>query len=507
MSRKVLIQGATLLTLTSLVVKVLSAVYRVPFQNIVGNEGFYIYQQVYPLYGIALTLAMTGIPLYISKLIAAEEDKRYLDEVYTMLCGLSVIGFIMLCFGATWIARAMGNIQLTPLIQVASILFLLTPWLAMGRGYHQGRMQLEPVAYAQLAEQSLRVLGILVFSAVLMHFHRSLYQIGTLAMASSVIGGVGALLILWWTYQTMPHYTIIVPRKGSCRRFYQEGLILAFFVSLLILFQLVDSFVIGNQLMNSGFSASESQYIKGVYDRGQPLLQFGLVIVTVIVQTFLPPLTAYASKRQHHRYQLKQQTLFKSLFLIGGFISIGLAILMPEFNWALFGRSEGNVALSVLMFAIWLMAILQYNQVSAQSQNISTGFGMTLIIALSFKAISDIMLVPVCGIIGGSLSTLLGLLSGLLVWRTKIKIHVKMKWCLKALVVLGLYTLPLGLTQCVLHQFVNGRMQALIGALIGVVVNASIGIGLVVKYKLLTVREWLQLPMGAIIMRIVRKLS
>ncbi|MFB8736447.1 oligosaccharide flippase family protein [Bacillus sp. SL00103] len=48
-----LFQGAVILTIAGLLSKVLSAVYRVPFQNIVGDTGFYIYQQVYPFLGIS----------------------------------------------------------------------------------------------------------------------------------------------------------------------------------------------------------------------------------------------------------------------------------------------------------------------------------------------------------------------------------------------------------------------------------------------------------------------
>lgn len=45
---KHVVRGAFILSLASLVTKILSAVYRVPFQNLVGNTGFYVYQQIYP---------------------------------------------------------------------------------------------------------------------------------------------------------------------------------------------------------------------------------------------------------------------------------------------------------------------------------------------------------------------------------------------------------------------------------------------------------------------------
>ena len=79
-----MIQGTVILTLTSFVVKVLSAVYRVPYQNLVGDEGFYVYQQIYPIYGIGMTLALTGLPLYLSKVLAgtktAEEEQKQLPS-------------------------------------------------------------------------------------------------------------------------------------------------------------------------------------------------------------------------------------------------------------------------------------------------------------------------------------------------------------------------------------------------------------------------------------------
>ena len=38
-------KGALILSVASLIAKILSAVYRIPFENIVGNTGFYVYQQ------------------------------------------------------------------------------------------------------------------------------------------------------------------------------------------------------------------------------------------------------------------------------------------------------------------------------------------------------------------------------------------------------------------------------------------------------------------------------
>ena len=71
---KHLMRGAWILSLSSLIAKILSAVYRVPFQNMVGDTGFYAYQQIYPIYGLGMTFALSGFPVYISKLVAEADS-------------------------------------------------------------------------------------------------------------------------------------------------------------------------------------------------------------------------------------------------------------------------------------------------------------------------------------------------------------------------------------------------------------------------------------------------
>ena len=64
-----MIKGGLILTFSSFIVKLLSAIYKVPFQNLTGDAGFYVYQQVYPLYGLAVAFTLQGLPPFISKVV------------------------------------------------------------------------------------------------------------------------------------------------------------------------------------------------------------------------------------------------------------------------------------------------------------------------------------------------------------------------------------------------------------------------------------------------------
>ena len=119
--RKVM-QGAFILTLASFIAKVLSALYRIPLQNLVGDEGFYVYQQVYPIYGIAMTLALSGLPQFISKYVAERKDplqrKTGLQKLYPLVFWTGVLLWLFTFSFSRWIAFMMGDLQLLSLIHI-----------------------------------------------------------------------------------------------------------------------------------------------------------------------------------------------------------------------------------------------------------------------------------------------------------------------------------------------------------------------------------------------------
>ena len=66
-----LIAGALIISAGGFLSKLLGAAYRIPLTNILGGEGMGIYQMVYPLYCILLTVSASGIPAGIARLISS----------------------------------------------------------------------------------------------------------------------------------------------------------------------------------------------------------------------------------------------------------------------------------------------------------------------------------------------------------------------------------------------------------------------------------------------------
>lgn len=91
--------GVVVLTLALIIVKILSAIYRVPYQNILGDEGLYAYQQVYPIVALGVILTMNAIPSAVTQMFGADGHPR---QYMKILVGLQIVStsffsFVNLC--------------------------------------------------------------------------------------------------------------------------------------------------------------------------------------------------------------------------------------------------------------------------------------------------------------------------------------------------------------------------------------------------------------------------
>ncbi|MED1350562.1 oligosaccharide flippase family protein, partial [Bacillus paranthracis] len=96
---KTFVKGAAILTITTFLSKLLGSFFQIPLQNIAGDEVLGIFRLVFPVYMIALTLSVAGVPLAISKLIAELNEKNKQKEIAKLFKSASIIGIAFGVFG------------------------------------------------------------------------------------------------------------------------------------------------------------------------------------------------------------------------------------------------------------------------------------------------------------------------------------------------------------------------------------------------------------------------
>ncbi|MFD1317793.1 putative polysaccharide biosynthesis protein [Loigolactobacillus zhaoyuanensis] len=509
---KHVVHGAFILSLASLIAKILSAVYRVPFQNLVGNTGFYVYQQIYPLYGIGMTFALSGLPVFISKLVAEQTDPGWQRETLRrsalLLAALSGLIFVGLQLGDSAIAQAMGDHQLAPLIDAVAWMFLFMPWLALSRGFFQGRFMMVPTALSQVAEQVVRVAVILIAAIWAVRANWSVYKMGTWAMSGAVFGALAASIVLAYYWQhSVSHAKVAtslgVPRYHDLlRRFLAEGGSLCLYASLIVLLQLLDSFSVKNNLVVAGLGQAAAKSLKGVYDRGQPLVQLGLVLATALSTSLLPSLTRALQRQRLNAFYRQAVMMIRLSFTFSVAAAGGLIALMPGVNRLLFGNTQGNLALALYMLSIVFVALISSYSSVFQSLGEYRLPTVALLVGLAVKLVFNGWAVRRWQINGASAVTILALVVMFLLiwWRSKSYLRhalFRQHFLLKLMICAGSMTLVVSGAYALLVQWLQPSRLATGGLVfICVILGGSLFLFLARSLRLLTVREWLALPLG-----------
>ncbi|UFU01475.1 polysaccharide biosynthesis protein (plasmid) [Radiobacillus kanasensis] len=412
---KQLFRGALLLTIAGLISKIISAGYRIPLQNITGDLGFYMYQQVYPILGISLTLSLYGFPAAISKLVASRKEegewlsvRSFYIPLFGLLFFINGILFIILYFGSNKIAAWMGDPNLAQAFRVAAFPFLLVPFTSLFRGVSQGLNDMRPTATSQVLEQIIRVIVILFFAVIVVQANGDLYGVAVGAgIGATIAAGIAACWLAWmwlrsqeFTWQKM---------SFSWRTYSQTIFGYGFFICLnymmLLLLQLADSLTVVNGLIDHGLPTLGAKEWKGVLDRGYPLVQLGTVLGSSLALALIPSVTKKRYQRAPKSFQLHMESALRFSIYIASACSFGLMAIMPLANQMLYETNEGVQSLQVLAFTI----LFASTALTASSILQGLGFiyrtAVFVMIAFFIKYIGNLMFIPQFGIMGSALAT------------------------------------------------------------------------------------------------------
>ncbi|GEN89322.1 putative polysaccharide biosynthesis protein [Oceanobacillus sojae] len=417
-----LVKGALLLSIAGLISKVFSAVYRIVLQNLTGDIGFYMYQQLYPLLGIATMLALYGFPSAISSLTATEIEKGkvltwkgFYRPILLILGSFHIILTAVIYVSAPLLAEMAGDEHFIGLYQLAAILFLVVPAVAILRGIQQGRYEMAPTALSQIGEQLIRVCIIIVGAWLVSQGVLQIYAIGTTAVLASLLGGFSALaILLFLNYKNqndshevvgVPNLEEAVPWKNYLRILLLFGIAAAMNHMILLLMQLADAFTFVPKLIASGAGEIEAKEMKGVFDRGQPLIQMVTIIGSSIALAIIPAISHQKLKDQKKQVTNYIQTaMHVGIFIAAGAV-LGLFIIFPEVNQLLYKNTQGTSELRLLIVAIVMSTISIIGASILQSLGMIVRTAVFIGISFVVKVCSNLILIPLYGVYGASIAT------------------------------------------------------------------------------------------------------
>ena len=523
---KKFLKGAFILTLSSVFIKILSALYRIPYQNIVGDVGFYIYQQVYPFYSLILALGTYGFPVVIAKLLAEADEKNsrftrteVITASWATLGCFSLLLFLWLFSYAGTIAGFMNDERLEDSIKLVSFTFLYLPVLSIAKGSFQSGGEMRPTAVSQVIDQTIRVGFILVSCYSFYRFGLSPYEAAEGAYKGSIAGGLAGCIVLaayWLRFRRRRpiRFSGIRVKKflPLVKKIMGQGIVFAISSLVLVFIQFLDALFLYPLLTDSGHGVLEAKQLKGVFDRGQPLIQMATAAIISISLTMVPLVSKFNLERNMEMVRYYTELAFRLSLMLGLPAALGLFWLMEPVNIALFTDANGSAALRILVLSILFGSLVMTGMFVLQSLNRSWISCVIIGIGLAVKCCLMLLLVPEFSIIGAAISTtaafaVMNILLFAAIRRVFGKSVIRRKTVYLTFFAAGCMSIMLGAGLFAFRflgkHIESGRLMSWAEVLAMVSAGAVLYIVIIIRKGLFTLEEIEMLPMGSKIKRIL----
>lgn len=417
-----IVKGTLILSIATLLTRMIGALFWVPFQNIAGDEVVGVYKASYPFYATLLMIASAGIPLTISKFVSDRVSiGDHLNARQVLKAGslvLSLTGLLLaslLYFGADFFANVvLENPPTKQSLQVLALAILIVPLMAALRGYFQGHQNMMPTGISQVVEQLFRVGIVVLLTYYLVSINSSTEQISAGATLGAGIGALaGLLIVLWYYYRNRRERRRNIRRQQNRKREPIGPLIkqiLAFSLPITLgqliypIIQLLDSATVPRLLREMGNTPEMANTLFGIYGRGEPFVNLIQSFSTAIALTLVPAIAAYVAKNQQKELNDTISKAWMMTLVISLPMSFAVSVLARPMNIMMYKDDAGWLPLSVLAFA----AI--FSTVATASTAILQGLGYNripvrnLIIGGIVKVIGNFIYVPMIGITGSALA-------------------------------------------------------------------------------------------------------
>ncbi|MEI7027673.1 putative polysaccharide biosynthesis protein [Paenibacillus sp. y28] len=418
-----LLKGAAVLGLASIVSKLLGTMQKIPLQNLAGDEAYGIYNAVYPLYNVILTLAVAGFPIAVSRFVAEKaaegnwgEARRILRLTSLWLAGTGLLCCMGLYFGADLLAGLLGNSRTALAIRSVSLALLIVPLMSALRGYFQGLEDMIPTAVSQVWEQLVRVVTMLGLLFLFLHMDDTVIAAG--AMFGSVTGaaaGLGAMLYYWRREKRRRHSDRSVSArlqagagvqpesvKELASRFVPYALSVCLGLMAVPLLALVDSFTIPRLLGAEGWTESAALVEFGVYNRAQPLIQLVSLTATSLAVALIPAIANAKASGRADLIRRHSEAAVRFSWLIGLAAAVGLAVTAAPMNVMFYQNTLGTDAMRILALTAWLSTVCVVSGSVLQGLGREKLPAVHLLLAAAMKLALNVLLVPRYGINGAA---------------------------------------------------------------------------------------------------------
>jgi len=382
LKKNTFIQGTLITSIILIIIKILGALYVIPFYKIIGSNGGTLYSYAYNIYNLFLNISTAGIPVAIAMIISeylalnmddAKERAYKIGKKIILI--LSLVSFLIVFLGADVIAKFIisdvsgGNpvSDIAYVIRAMSFCLIIIPFLSALRGYLQGHKYVVPTSYSQLIEQVVRIFVVIFGSYLVIKVFKKPVNVGVaVSLLGAFIGGLVAYIYLSIKVKNNKSEFPVSEKKDAVSNKVIAKKILSYCIPLIIisvvdnLYTIVDVKLIIKGLNMVGYSAIESEMMSGIVSTWAPKICTIIVAIAIALTTnIIPHVTSSFIKKDMKEVNRRFNQAISTMLLITIPMALMLLLLSNEGYFIFYGKSNYGPlilkvsAISHVFFGIW----------------------------------------------------------------------------------------------------------------------------------------------------------
>ena len=452
--------GAAILSLSTIIVKVIGMLYKLPLNQIIDSQGFAYFNKAYAIYTVLLVISTTGLPVAMSRMVSeaqARGNGRQMQRIFhtAMIAYLSIgfLGTAVMMLFPHWLASdvmSMPNAWYSIFALGPAVLCICIA--SACRGYFQGQGDMTPTAVSQIIEALGKLLLGLGFAWLAMRLTKDVAIASGASIAGISLGAACSALYVFIRYRR--NRSKVAALGGEALSYgatAKKLLAIAVPITLgaagLQLINLIDEIMVTRRLLEAARATSDGaqtwmgQMIElartgmiaelgtnpqwtevlqtavenqsGVYALCQTIFNFPTAFFPCITAAIIPAITAHLTRGDRKNVKLVQESSLRLMGLIAWPCMLGLLTLSEPIMALLGGYGDSRVQLAAVLLAFLAPTVL-LNGVTTVTTAIMQAHNrpwlpmINMLIGGIVKVIVNYILVgnPAIGILGAPVGTL-----------------------------------------------------------------------------------------------------
>lgn len=540
-----ILQGSVL-AMAGILVRIIGLIYRIPLTNILGEDGMGCYSTAFDVYNILILLSSQSMPIAVSKLVSEKLGKGENYNAHKIFRGALIYGLtigiifgLIAFFGGEWMAATFFDAPtagralkvLAPTLTIACV-------LGVFRGYMQGMGNMIPTAVSQVFEQIVNAF-VSVFAAYgLLNYGYSVSKMlseskamdnaisygaagGTLGTCLGAATALIILIVIYLKKKSDILENISKNDNGAVDSFNKITKMIIFTITPMLISttiynisNLLDN-PIFQKIMNVMFGYSERERLAlwGVYSsQYRVLTTMPIAIASALATAIVPSMVRSYAAGDKDVVKSKIESAIKFSMIIALPCGFGLSVLGGPINKMLFPNLNNDLIVYLMIFSVFTVTAFSLSTIS---NSILQGIDK-LKVPIKNSAISlviHLVLLPILLIIFklGIYAVVIGdftfAMTVCVLNAISIKRYTGYRQEIKNTFVKPLFSSIVMSVACAVIYLLCFKIvkSNILCTLIAICVAVIVYMIMVIKTKIITEEELINLPKGIVLIRILKK--